>query len=84
MVWCWITQRTAHVTGNTKALDECDERTALLFGIVGNQGGVLVYVKQGYVNRGVRTWLGLVGTLVGSLNNSQLGELWYSVHIGGH
>lgn len=28
------------MTGNTKALDECDERTALLFGIAGNQRGV--------------------------------------------
>lgn len=39
-VWCWIVERTAHVTGNTKALDECAERTALLFGIAGNQWGV--------------------------------------------
>lgn len=37
--------------------------------------GVLAYVKQGYVNRGVRTRPGLVGTSFGSLNNSQLGEL---------
>lgn len=28
------------MTGNTKALDECDERMALLFGIARNQWGV--------------------------------------------
>lgn len=40
-----------------------------------------MYVKQGYVNRGVRTWPGPVGTAFASVSNSQRGELLIFSHV---